>query len=591
MHSRNRYMTLPFMVGVVLSALAGLAPRGEATQYGGLAGTVTDTQGELLMGATVLLVGPSSAVSPDAKTLTWRVITDARGRYKVDHLLPGRYSLRITSLTRLPALKEGVRVLPNQTSEQNIVMEGIFAPIRLQVPQGSVTTWGQDWKWVLRTSGPTRPVLRYKEPAAKKGSKSQKTKAFHRPSEYLMGMVTGSGLYDPLSNDQGMGSVLAYLRPVSTDSDLLVAGSLDASGVQSGSVATVFRRNVLNGDPQELALVVHQLSFSDGLALPSASPNGFVQAQGVTASYSTTRRLTDRLTLKTGAKLDYLNAIGSTATARPLVHLQYDWKPNTAFNFSYGAANLDDGSNSLMDRVGELNAFPRVTLNRYRPELEQVIHGEVNVQHRFSKFGKLEAAAYQDSFENSALWGFGGGSTPMWLSGSILPNPAGQGLTLNAGSYHSSGFRVGYSEQIGHNVEAGVTYSTGEALAVKPSQATAPEATGVRGLLQTADTQTVGARLSARLPVTNTQFTTSYGWLSQDRVTSVDPYGAVRPNLDLEIRQPLPSIAFIPAHFEALADFQNMLGQGYVPLAHAGDSPLVLTASYRYFRGGFSVQF
>ncbi len=594
LHLRNRFVALPLVAGAVLSCLAGAPQRGNATQFGGLTGTVADTQGNLLMGATILLVGPASPDSHGLRTLTLRVITDARGRYKVDHLLPGRYSLRVTSITRLPALKDGVRVEPNQTSQQNVVLEDIFAPIRLQVPQGSLTTWGQDWKWVLRTSGTTRPVLRYKQAARKKGSRSVRDKkAPHAPGEYLMGMVPGSGLYDPLSNDHGMGSVLAYLRPISADSDFLVAGSLDATGVQSGSLATVFRRNILNGDPQEIALVVHQLSFSDGLPfLPANVANGMGQAQGITASYSTSRRLSDHLTLTTGVKIDYLNSIRITGTARPLVHLQYQMRPDTEVNVSYGAIGLDEGGGTLLDRVGELNAFPRVTLSGYRPELEQVIHGEVNIEHHFAKYGKVEAAAYQDSFENRALWGFAGAGTLMWLSGSVLPNPAGNGWTLNAGSYRSSGYRVGYSQQLGRNVEAEVAYSTGDALAAKPAEGPGGGAPGsVRGLLRTTETQTVGAKVSARLPITKTRFVTSYGWLPGGRVTSVDPYGEVRPNLDLEIRQPLPSIAFLPAHIEALADFQNILAQGYVPMSRTGDNPLVLTAAYRYFRGGFSVQF
>jgi hypothetical protein len=336
------------------------------------------------------------------------------------------------------------------------------------------------------------------------------------------------------------------------------------------------------------------LSFSEGLSLAPGLgnvANSLNQAQGISASYSTTRRLSDNLTLSTGVKMDYLNSVRDTATARPLAHLQYQMRPDTDFNVSYGAISLDDGGGTLLDRVGELNAFPRVTLSGYRPELEQVIHGEVNVEHRFTKHGKVEAAAYQDSFKNRALWGFAGPGTLMWLSGSVLPNPDGNGWTLNAGSYHSSGLRVGYSQQFGRNVEAEVAYSTGNALAAKPGQSPGEETGGVRGLLQTTETQTVGAKVSASIPVTKTRIITSYGWLPRGRVTSVDPYGEVRPNLDLEIRQPLPSIAFIPAHFEALADFQNMLAQGYVPVAHTGDNPLVLTAAYRYFRGGFSVQF
>ena len=78
-------------------------------------------------------------------------------------------------------------------------------------------------------------------------------------------------------------------------------------------------------------------------------------------------------------------------------------------------------------------------------------------------------------------------------------------------------------------------------------------------------------------------------------MTSLDPYGetslGIHPYLDLEIRQPLPTWAFLPAHIEAMADFRNLLAQGYVPLFRSGEERLLLAPAYRSFRGGFSVLF
>src|SRR5207249_9615257 len=69
----------------------------------------------------------------------------------------------------------------------------------------------------------------------------------------------------------------------------ILAGSMTASGIEGSSLATAFRRNLLKGDPQELSLAVHQLSFADALPVPTreASLN---QAQGVVLSYANTRR-------------------------------------------------------------------------------------------------------------------------------------------------------------------------------------------------------------------------------------------------------------------------------------------------------------
>jgi hypothetical protein len=75
----------------------------------------------------------------------------------------------------------------------------------------------------------------------------------------------------------------------------------------------------------------------------------------------------------------------------------------------------------------------------------------------------------------------------------------------------------------------------------------------------------------------------------------VDPYGQadlqLQPFLDVQVRQPLPNLAFLPARIEAVADFRNLLAQGYSPLTQSGGMNLRLSSAYRSIRGGFSVEF
>jgi hypothetical protein len=63
----------------------------------------------------------------------------------------------------------------------------------------------------------------------------------------------------------------------------------------------------------------------------------------------------------------------------------------------------------------------------------------------------------------------------------------------------------------------------------------------------------------------------------------------IDPHLSLSVKQPLPSFR-TSGHWEALADFRNMLSQGYVPVGQA-DGGLLLTPVVRSFRGGVSFQF
>src|SRR5207247_10429045 len=131
------------------------------------------------------------------------------------------------------------------------------------------------------------------------------------------------------------------------------------------------------------------------------------------------------------------------------------------------------------------------------------------------------------------------------------------GWTMNAGNYQSSGFRAAYSRQVGNRWEAAAVYSFGQALAANPRLASTSGLKDLRSALREDRSESVGGRVSGRVPMCKTRVTASYEWLPRGRVTSVDPYGeaslGVHPYLDLQIRQPLPSVSFIPPHIAAFA--------------------------------------
>lgn len=576
---------------VALGCLA--AAQGWSAEYGRITGTVKDAEGNPLLGVTVLLTGPTL---PGVTAAAEQVITDTHGAFSVEHLKPGWYSIKATAVTRLPVRRDRIRVGPGRTATQDFVLNEIFVPARFHLPQGALATWGNDWKWVLRTSASTRPVLRYHQASAqsradKSSAKGKKTAA---PTQRLVAMVPPSAQGDPLADDPGLGSVLAYLRPLSDDADLLVAGSMTSNGIQGSSLATAIRRNILKGDPTELTLSMHELNFSEAPPLPgSGNFASLNRAQGMVVTYSTTRQVADSLRLTTGFEIDYLNSVRDVAVGRPHMELAYQVDPSTSVAVRYGSVRPDSGDETFLERVGELNAFPRVTLLNYRPELEQLNHGEVSVDRRLGRSSQAEVAVYEDGFDNTAVWGTGSNQVITALAGDVMPNPATSGMTLNAGNYHSSGIRAQYSRRLNDLIEAAVTYGSGEALAVNPDAA-ATAASNWRQALRPERSRSIAGKVSARVPRSKTQVIASYEWLSGDRVTTVDPYGeanlGVHPYLDLQVRQPLPNIAFLPAHIEAMADFRNLLAQGYVPVG-SGEEALFLAPAYRSFRGGFSVQF
>jgi hypothetical protein len=585
--SRNRLLVA--FGGVLALTCFGLT-RGSSADYGRLSGTVTDTQGNPLMGATVLIMGPALSVSDGISGGVERILTDSQGKFTVAHLLPGRYSVQVTSITRLPASRDSVRVRSGETARENFVLTDIFAPFRFYAPPESVSNMGEDWKWVLRTSAATRPVLRYSDT-----QRADKSAVILPPSQGLVAIDPGATRRQPLSEDAGMDSVLAYSRWLTEDTDLLLAGSMNANGIQGSSVAAVLRKNVFSDDAEELALVVHNLGFS-GLPAPLvAGQNGLTSAQGLVASYSRAKRLSDSLTLTAGMEIDYLNAQSEAMLARPRAKIEYQLNPSNLIAFRYGTpASADDGS--LLERVGDLNAFPRITLVGQRPRLEKSDHAELSFSRKLAKSSQVEVAAYRDGFQNAVVTGLGKPDEWSALTVSALANLSNDGVMLNAGQYSSRGFRVAFTERVGGHVVAALMYATGDALTAAPGRTLdADAARHLSTALEPARSQIVAGKVSAQLPVTKTWVVASYGWTPQGSITSVDPYGQASlellPYLGFQLRQPLPAISFLPGHVEAIADFRNPLGEGYVKLAQAGDEPLALTPVCRSFRGGFSVQF
>jgi len=587
---------LSVAVGGVLAIVCFSLTSGSSADYGRLSGTVTDTQDNPLMGATVLIMGPELSVGEGASGGVERILTDGQGKFTAEHLLPGRYSIQVTSVTRLPASRSSVRVRSGETARENFVLTDIFAPFQLHIPPENVSNLGEDWKWVLRTSAATRPVLRYAGAQTRDNSKT-----ILPSSQGLMAIDPGATRRQPLSADAGMGSVLAYSRSLSEDADLLLAGSMNSGGLQGSSLGMVFRENVFKDDAQELALVVHNLGFSEGLPTPAVASqggqSGLTNAQGLVVSYSRAQRLLDSLTVTAGMEIDYLNARGDAMLARPRANIEYQLSPSNLIAFRYGTpAAAGDGT--LLERIGDLNAFPRVTLVGHRPRLEKWDHAELNFSRKLAKSSQVELAAYRDAFQDAVVTGLGKPNEWSALAAGALANLSNDGVMLNAGQYSSTGFRVAFTQGVGSHVVAALMYSTGDALTVAPGHT--PDADVAKHLntdLRPARSQFVAGKVSAQLPVTRTWVVASYGWIPQGSITSVDPYGQASvellPYLGFQLRQPLPAISFLPAHVEAIADFRNSLGEGYVKLARAGDEPLVLVLipACRSFRGGFSVQF
>ena len=585
-----------FISAGVFVCLLLAAGQALSAQFGRVSGKVTDSSGNPIMGATVLLSGPAvSAANGLLEGSLDRVFTDAKGNFTIGRVTPGWYSLQVISPAKLPGFRRNVQVRSGSTTREAFALGDILSGFHWSQPSKDLRAWGQQWKWILRTSASTRPILRYR-----KADREDRKAAEHAPlpARRLVAMVPGNADANGLSQDQGTNTVVAYLHPLDNNSDVLVAGSVSRSGVEGSSVVAEYRRGFLNRNHEEISLAVHQLNMG-GVALPVSTMAGqeMPLSRGMVLRYVQTRQLSDALTLTAGFEMKYLNSTSDASSGQPEIDLAYELDPSTVLSVSYGGGTLEQ-SGTMTQRISNLNAFPQISMQNYHPRLESARHAEVRLQRKLRDGSRIEVAAYHDGFQDVAVWGVGGiqGLVDSSPAGDVFVTPGGSRAVLNAGHYGSAGGEVSYERQVGPRGEVGVMYSFGNALAFDPSADAAPmDAANLPDFLHSKFTQSFSGRFSTIVPGLNTRVISTYSWVPAGRVTLVDPYGQSRmefqPFLGMQIRQPLPKIDMLPLRIVAIADFRNVLGQGSVSIRQANGRSVVLTPAYRTIRGGFAVQF
>ena len=120
---------------------------------GAIAGSVTNADGVPQMGAVVMLFNHQEGLSQKA-------LTDENGSFVFAGLLPDIYSIRVTLASFVPAIKNNILVQPGMRSVLNVSMAALFSSIHLVYPAEHPAFMSDDWKWVLRTAGSTRPIMR-----------------------------------------------------------------------------------------------------------------------------------------------------------------------------------------------------------------------------------------------------------------------------------------------------------------------------------------------------------------------------------------------------------------------------------------------
>lgn len=567
---------------------------------GALTGSVHDNGGIPQMGAVVQLFNKYD------KPIE-RALTNSAGEFGFQALLPDIYSIRVTLSSFMPALKRNIAVQPGATSVLAINLASMLSSVELVYSSpNSGALMSEDWKWVLRSSMSTRPVLRLLDLNGVSSSSSSSGSFFSDTRGVIRVASTGEGSPFSTANQPDLGTTFALATSLFGGSHLQVAGNI-GYGLQSDLPTTGFRTSFSPGEVggPAVKLTMQQVS------LPNRAQSAVVGGAQSNAPALRTMSLTvierteiaDGIELEYGASLDSVTFLDRLNYLSPFARLTYHLGDlgRVQMGYSSGAVPVEllhGGSQSEVDAdlqrdMMALAVLPRVSLRGGQAMVQRSQNMEIGYEIEIGS-RTFNIAAYKEVVGNGALTM--GTPDGFHMAGDLLPELSSSSSVFNIGRYSRLGYTATITQQINDRFSASVSYGRGGVLTTDPETVLATgNADELRGLIRRSQRQWVRSRVSGVTPVTGTRFAASYEWSGSQALTPGHVYLTQRlypeTGLNIRVRQPLPMWSGLPGRIEASADLRNMLAQGYLPISLADGRRLVLAHSPRAVRGGLSFIF
>jgi hypothetical protein len=544
---------------------------------GKIAGVVNDTSGIPQLGASVEIVPEATGAAVD-------FLTNTQGVFRGEHLAPGFYTVRVTLAGFLPTLEQHVRITAHVTTVVRIQLESMFASLdQLRRTPSATAVEADDWKWVLRSASATRPVLQWMEGDDSTTASNSSVDAQQRRPKARLDFTDGARRPGSASNvPSAPATAFAYDQKLGSGR-LLLAGQMNyLDSAPGGGFATVWLPSGSLAAGPHTALVLREAKLG---------PNGQT-FRGLRMEQGGAIGLGDRVKLQYSGEYVMVGLNRAASSIRPRLeldaHITDDWRAALIFAEQPGSAmslmETDDldSSNALAATLNELDSFPALLRRAGRPELEGGWHEEIAADRKLGR-GDLQVAAFHDDNRHVAVYGRGN-DLP---AAEYLPDYFSSAFAYDGGSLNSWGARAALREKLSDDLEMTAVYAFAGAL----SQSNLAEG-ALREMLRSSLHHSLGANVTVKVPRTSTKVNAGYKWVSGATVSRLDGFGEslyqMDPYLHIGIRQTLPK--FGPGHWQAMANCDNILAQGYVSM-NTQDGRTVLVPAFRTFRGGLSVQF
>ncbi len=601
------------VIAALILSTGSAFPATETPLAGSIAGVVRNSSGIPQMGATVFLYNRS-------EKLLARVLTNERGLFGFGLLNPDLYSVRVSLASFVPAVKQKIAVQPGMQSLLYVDMRSVLSSIELVYAKpGDGALMSDDWKWVLKESASTRPVLRVlpgSVPSDPQQSPSDQTPVFSDTKAVLSvsggeAGSLGSSSFGPSSfgsfgsswGQTDLGTAFALATSLYGRNQIDLSGNFgySAQGLPDAGFHTSFSRDGLG---PEVGLTVQQVYLSPrGFYGPASQPDALA-LRSMSVSIHDSRAITDNLRVDYGSSLDSVSYLDHVNSLNEFGRVTYDLGAGGKVKVAYSSGappvelaveprdDVSGDAEALAQDLAALAVLPRLSLLEGHSAIQRSQDVEVGYEKKFHDT-KLNFSAYHERVTNNAMTLVA--PEGAFAAGDLLPDLSSQNSIFDSGTYRRSGVSSSVSQALGEHLQIGSSFGSGGALAPDGPDISATTADGLRSRLQTVQRFWASAWASARIPVTGTIITGSYQWMDYNDTIMPDHFYLTesqytQPGLNLRVRQPIPAVPGIPGRLEATAELQNGLAQGYLPVTEGGQN-VTLVQSPRALRGGLSFIF
>ena len=393
-------------------------------------------------------------------------LSNEQGRFAFDALAPDLYSIRVILASFVPAERHNISVLPNSENRLDINLTSVLSSIGMTTtPVSPGTLMTDDWKWVLRTSQATRPVLRFLPEIASRGtSSSHSVFTGFSNTTGVVKLSAGDGESFARGTQQDLGTAFAIATSLASSARVQLSGNVGYAGssaLPGAGIRTSYSRSTGDGSNPEIALTMRQVYLTPRGAAAAPGSDSAPVLRTISMALLDRMDISDNLHFDYGFDSESISYFDRINYVSPFVRATFDagaqGRVRVAFTSGGSPTELlardDQKSGELEQDLTALAAMPTLSVSDSHLTVERTQNLEIGYE-RVAGGRTYSLGAYDESVSNAAF--MLSGPADFISAADLLPDLGSRSSIFNIGSFHRIGYNAGVKQTLGDHAEVSV---------------------------------------------------------------------------------------------------------------------------------------